>query len=89
MPTNRTRTRRTPAAGRITPAAIAAWRAGDYWALHAALGLSVVQMPSWGDDDPGCSNPYLPGFKQPPDPVECKAALVALAGPPPKRWFYR
>ena len=34
-------------AGRLTAAAIEAWRKGDYWGLHGALGLKIWSMPDW------------------------------------------
>jgi hypothetical protein len=88
MPTTRRRIAR-PIAHTITHTAVACWKAGDYWGLHRALGLHVCQMPDWDSDPPGHSNPFMPGFKQPPDPEVCKAQLVAIAGPPPRRWWFR
>lgn len=87
MPTKRYRIERRPVA-HLTPAAIAAWQAGDYWALHGALGLRPWQMPDWTRDPPGRDEqsaelPY-PG----PDVIALKAALVEMAGPPPRRWRY-
>ena len=43
MPTNRKPVRRN-LRRRISPAAIAAWQAADYHALHSALGLSPWEM---------------------------------------------
>ena len=88
MPTNRRRIAR-PIAHTITPEAIRAWQEGDYWQLWSELKLHVCQMPDWNKDPPGDSNPFVPGFKQPPDPEVCKAQLVAIAGPPPERWFFK
>jgi hypothetical protein len=72
----------------IDPAAIEAWRAGDYWALHRALRLRVWQMPDWRCDPPDDGPRPLSGHYA-PDPTALKRALVELAGPPPKRWFFR
>ena len=69
----------------ISPAAIEAWRAGDYWALHHELSLKPWQMPDWHDDPP--DNRPL-GFGGQPDPAALKQQLIELAGPPPRRWRY-
>jgi hypothetical protein len=78
-------------AARITPEAIAAWQGGDYWGLWHALGLKLWQMPDWDEDPP--DEPWtvqpLPYGPRAPDPTALKAALIAVAGPPPQRWFYR
>jgi hypothetical protein len=73
----------------ISDAAIAAWRAGDYWCLHHALHLKVWQMPDWNEDPPEEAREPLPGFEPAPDTANLKARLIEVAGPPPRRWRYR
>ena len=46
MPSNRSRRTRSLTAGRITPAAIDAYRAGDDEALRQSLGLKPWQFPT-------------------------------------------
>jgi hypothetical protein len=91
MPTRRKRVPRAQQSRTITPEAVAAWRAGDYWGLHRALGLKIWQMPDWGGDppaDPPSSDwaPLVEGYER---VCAAKAQLIAVAGPPPRRWFYR
>jgi hypothetical protein len=83
MPTKRRKI--APARHGIRPEAIEAWQAGDYWTLHRALGLNPWQMPDWECDPPEQLQPGVPG----PDTTALKVALVAMAGPPPKRWRMR
>jgi hypothetical protein len=75
----------------IAPEAAEAWRSGDYWALHRVLGLQVWQMPDWGCDPPDAESTPQPiyGYPRNPDTAALKTALIEIAGPPPKRWFYR
>lgn len=89
MPTNRVRRARAPSPDAITPAAIAAWRAADYWALHEALRLPLWSMPDWGCDPPEESWKVqpLPHGPRYPDPAVLKARLIEIAGPPPRRWW--
>jgi hypothetical protein len=72
---------------RVTPEAIAAWQAGDYWGLHAALGLRVWQMPDWGEDPPERPLGLAPGYTQ-QNCALLQAALLELAGRPPEEWSY-
>jgi hypothetical protein len=91
MPTKRTRRSRHAVVHRITPEAVQAWQAGDYWALHDALGLRLWQMPDWGHDppdEPGRNHP-LPHLPPAPDPIVLQAQLIAVAGPPPRRWVFK
>jgi hypothetical protein len=91
LPTNRTRRTRKPQPDAISPDAIASWQSGDYWALHHALGMRPWQMPDWNCDPP--EEPWkvqpLPQRPRAPDPEAIKAALIEIAGPPPRRWRYR
>jgi hypothetical protein len=91
MPTNRTRRVRSRYPGEITAEAVDAWREGDYWRLHDALRLRPWQMPSWDDDPPELDDrPPEQRARVPwPDVVVIKAALLEIAGPPPRRWHYR
>jgi hypothetical protein len=72
----------------ISAEAIAAWQAGNYWALWRELHLKLWQMPDWNCDPPEQLAPALPGFEAAPDTTALKAALIELAGPPPRRWIY-
>jgi hypothetical protein len=45
---------------KVTPEAIEAWRAGDYWALHAALGLKLWEIPDWNHEPPVAPPPDWP-----------------------------
>jgi hypothetical protein len=89
VPTKRRKIVPQPAA-RLTPAAIAAWRKGDYWGLHGALGLKIWSMPEWG-----CDPPVDPPVAWPACVAEfehicaMQKQLIEIAGPPPKRWYYR
>jgi hypothetical protein len=89
MPTKR-RKRGATEVGRVTPDAIDAWRAGDYWGLHRALRLKLWQMPDWNCDAPDPDEPpTVPGRPLPPDTAAFRRALIEIAGPPPKRWVFR
>jgi hypothetical protein len=73
----------------ISPEAIAAWQAGDYWRLWSLLNLRPWQMPMW-DEDPveGDDRPeYLRRAHPAPDPRELKPMLLELGGPPGRWWF--
>jgi hypothetical protein len=76
---------------RITPEAAQTWKAGDYWALHHALGLRIWQMPDWDCDPPDSEDTPQPIYSYPrnPDTAALKAMLIEAAGPPPRLWFYR
>lgn len=91
MPTTRRRISR-PMVNAITPEAVAAWRAGDYWALWKELRLKLWQMPDWGEDPPD-KDDVRPSSMQAaypaPDTTALKEALLAIAGPPPERWFFK
>jgi hypothetical protein len=92
VPTRRTRVSRQLSDGRITPEAIAAWKAGDYWALWAALGLRLFQMPDWNCDPPSEPDDRPESLRRAypaPDPRALKPLLIELAGPLPRRWVYR
>jgi hypothetical protein len=76
---------------RITPEAVAAWQAGDYWALWRALGLKLWQMPDWNADPPEelrepNFSPMVAAWRH---VCTAREQLLAVAGPPPKPWFYR
>jgi len=75
----------------ISAAAIEAWRAGDFWTLHRALDLKVWQMPHWNSDppEPRPTGDWPPVLRAWEHLLDCKAQLVELAGPPPRRWHYR
>jgi hypothetical protein len=75
-------------APQVSAEAIAAWRSGAYWALHHALGLHPWQMPDWNADPPGVDDrPDNLRQRYPvPDVAALKAALIAAAGKPPRRW---
>lgn len=91
MPTNRTRRVRHAVPDRITSEAVQAWRSGDYWRLHRALGLKLWQMPMWNEDppeEPWKVQPLANGPRY-PDPAELKAQLIEAGGPPPRRWVFK
>ena len=91
MPTNRTRRQRGRGAEVITPEAVAAWRAGDYWALHRALNLRPWQMPDWRCDPPGEDD--RPGALRSAYPVPdvgvIKVMLLEAAGPASRTWVFK
>jgi hypothetical protein len=76
---------------RITPEAVAAWQAGDYWRLWSALAPPVAVMPDCSADQPyELRDPGWPTcLKWYEQVLSAKAELLELAGPPPKRWSYR
>jgi hypothetical protein len=76
---------------RITPEAVACWKQGDYWGLWRALGLRLWQMPDWTEDPPDADDrPASMRSRWPqPDCTALKAQLIAIAGPPPRRWWFR
>jgi hypothetical protein len=89
MPTKRRKIAPHPAA-RLTPAAIEAWRAGDYWRLHHELGLKVWVMPDWGCDPPMEDPPEWPAAIAEYEYVlAMQQLLIEVAGPGPRRWFFR
>lgn len=62
---------------KITPEAIEAFRAGDQWALHRALGLKLWEINplTVGDDEP-CPYPLNSGgYDSWPQAVELRRAL--------------
>lgn len=82
MPSKRTRRTRNLASGRITPEAIEAFRAGDWLALHEALGLGPHETsPLSVTDDPAdrdrCTGRGTAGWESWPQAVELRAALMA------------
>jgi hypothetical protein len=74
----------------ITPEAIAAWKAGDYWALHDALKLNLYEMPDWCPrGTPHRDTPSNPVEQARQDEItEMQRQLIEIAGPPPMRWYY-
>jgi hypothetical protein len=76
---------------KVTPAAIEAWRKGDYWRLHHELGLAIWQMPDWGFDPPEENrHPGWPPAVEAYEHVcEMQRQLMEVAGPPPRRWYFR
>jgi hypothetical protein len=90
MPTTRRRISK-PIRTVLTSEAIEAWRSGNYWRLWSALALPVTVMPDWSADPPyELRYPgWPPCVKWYEQVLAAKAQLVELAGPPPKRWWYR
>ncbi len=89
MPTRRTPIART-SRPHITPAAIAAWQAADFHALHAALGLKpwerspLPQSVSGLGVEEGCApvEPSTASELSYPKALALQRALVAVAGWP-------
>jgi hypothetical protein len=77
-------------AARLSAAAIEAWRKGDYWRLHDELGLQIWVMPDWGYDPPMDEPPEWPAAIAEYEYVcAMQDQLRAVAGPGPRRWFFR
>jgi hypothetical protein len=80
MPTKRQRVTRSLVA-RITPEAIAAWKAGEWGDLQRAL-----RLPPWHaspfDADGDCPTGNTAGAATWPEAVQLRAQLYALAGDP-------
>ena len=89
MPTKRRKIAPHPAA-RLTAAAIEAWKAGDYWRLHRELHVPIWLMPDWWCDPPLDDPPNWPASIEAYEYVcAMQKQLIEMAGPPPKRWYYR
>jgi hypothetical protein len=89
VPTKRRKIAPQPAA-RLTAAAIEAWKAGDYWRLHRELHVPIWLMPDWWCDPPLEDPPNWPASIEAYEYVcAMQKQLIEMAGPPPKRWYYR